>query len=302
VYLLTHLAPLWREPALLDTATELVDELARRLPGDRHFDVLNGAAGALVVLLGLHRTAGVGLDVAHDCAAHLLRHAVADGDTLSWPLTAPDEASANLTGLAHGAGGIGWALTELGAATGRADYLDAGRAAFRHEARHFDETARDWPDLRRNPAPADRDGKHFANAWCNGAAGIGLTRLAAWDATGRTDAGLLQEARVALTATVRGFTRLRNDTLCHGRSGNAELMLRFAEVCGEHAWRLEANLAVRSQWRAADEGFGDAAGSFFPGLMLGISGFGLHYLRLAEPEQVPCVLLLDPPRTDSGED
>jgi type 2 lantibiotic biosynthesis protein LanM len=303
IYVLTHLAHLWQDTALLDTATGLADELAQQLPSDRHFDVLNGAAGAIVVLLGLHRATGSGLDLAHGCAAHLLQHAVSDGDVLSWPLFTPEEASANLTGLAHGAGGIGWALTELGAATGRSEYVDAGRAAFRYEARHFDGTARDWYDLRRNPAPADRDGKHFANAWCNGAAGVGLTRLAAWDATGRTDDGLLHEARIALTATVRGFVRLRNDTLCHGRSGNAELMLRFAEVCGEPAWRLEANVAVRSQWRSVDDagsGFGDAGSSFFPGLMLGISGFGLHYLRLADPDRVPSVLLLDPPRSATG--
>ena len=41
----------------------------------------------------------------------------------------------------------------------------------------------------------------------------------------------------------------------------------------------------------ADGGFSPG---FFPGLMLGLSGFGMHFLRLARPDRVPSVLLLDP--------
>jgi len=98
--------------------------------------------------------------------------------------------------------------------------------------------------------------------------------------------------------TTRNFPRLRNDTLCHGRSGNAELLLRFSELRDETAFRLEANVQVQSQWRNFDDiqsGVAEESGNFFPGLMLGISGFGMHYLRLAYPDRVPSVLLLDPP-------
>jgi lantibiotic modifying enzyme len=86
-----------------------------------------------------------------------------------------------------------------------------------------------------------------------------------------------------------------NDTLCHGRTGNAELFLRFAVLRDEPAFRLEANVQVQEQWRHLDDaehGAGDSG--FFPGLMLGLSGFGMHFLRLARPDRVPSVLLLDP--------
>src|SRR4051812_42362057 len=36
---------------------------------------------------------------------------------------------------------------------------------------------------------------------------------------------LLREAHQALAATIRNFPRLMNDSLCHGRTGNAELFL-----------------------------------------------------------------------------
>ncbi|MCO6003415.1 type 2 lanthipeptide synthetase LanM family protein [Actinoallomurus purpureus] len=299
VYVLTHLHHLWDDRGLLELAVRLSRDLSGRIDADTRFDVLGGGAGVIPVVLGLTRmTDGQGLDDARRCADRLLRHAVADGDVLSWPLTDPGEASANLTGFAHGAGGIGWALIQLGALAGRPSYVDAGRRAFAYEARHYDDTEHDWYDLRTNAGGPVRQGRHYANAWCNGAAGIGLSRIASWATLGGTDEALLREAHQALAATMRNFPRLMNDTLCHGRSGNAELFLRFARLRDEPAFQLEANVQVRGQWRNvddADTGLVENTAGFFPGLMVGMSGFGMHFLRLAAPGRVPSVLLLDPP-------
>lgn len=298
IYVLTHLHGLWQDRELLELAVRLSNELPGPIEADTHFDVLSGAAGLIPILLGLgHQTDGQGLEHATRCADLLVRHAVADGDTLSWPPADPGEAVANLTGFSHGAGGIGWALIQLGGLTGRADYVDAGRRAFAYEARHFDESEQDWYDLRNSPGGAARHGRHFANAWCNGAAGIGLSRIASWAALGKNDEPLLREAHQALAATMRNFPRLMNDTLCHGRTGNAELFLRFAVLRDEPAFRLEANVQVQEQWRRLDDaenGITEGGAGFFPGLMLGLSGFGMHFLRLARPDRVPSVLLLDP--------
>ncbi|MGH3377479.1 MAG: type 2 lanthipeptide synthetase LanM family protein [Actinoallomurus sp.] len=298
IYVLTHLHHLWQDRGLLELAVRLNHELPGPIDADTHFDVLSGAAGLIPVLLGLGRqTDGQGLEHAGRCADLLLRHAVEDDDTLSWPLTDPGEAAANLTGFSHGAGGIGWALIQFGSLTGRSDYIDAGRRAFAYEARHFDETQQDWYDLRHSPGGTVRDGHHFANAWCNGAAGIGLSRIASWAALGKDDELLLREAHQALAATMRNFPRLMNDTLCHGRTGNAELFLRFAVLRDEPAFQLEANVQVQEQWRHLDDaenGITQGGPGFFPGLMLGLSGFGMHFLRLAHPDRIPSVLLLDP--------
>jgi type 2 lantibiotic biosynthesis protein LanM len=306
IYVLTHLHHLWQDHRLLQLAVRLGRELPGRIDADARFDVLGGCAGDVPVLLGLaHATDGQGLDDARRCADRLLRHAVADGDVLSWPLTDPREASANLTGFAHGAAGIGWALIQLGRLADRPSYVDAGRRAFAYEARYFDDTEQDWYDLRTNAGGRARKGRHYANAWCNGAAGIGLSRIASWAALGGSDDTLLREAHQALTATMRNFPRLMNDTLCHGRSGNAELFLRFGLLRDEPAFRLEANVQVRAQWRNVDDADGSVVentAGFFPGLMLGMSGFGMHFLRLAAPDRVPSVLLLDPPPATTSSD
>ncbi|HVQ95963.1 MAG TPA: type 2 lanthipeptide synthetase LanM family protein [Mycobacteriales bacterium] len=305
VYLLLHLHRLWGDEALLARAVEAADQTLPLIQDDKRYDVLGGAAGLIPVLLALaDRTGGHGLAHAHRAAEHLLHAAETDGDTSSWPLTDPNEATANLTGFSHGTAGIGWALIMLGTRTGRADYIEAGRRAFRYEARHFDDAEQDWYDLRTNPGGSPRDGRHYANAWCNGAAGIGLARITSWAMLGRADELLLREAYQALAATMRNFPRLLNDTLCHGRAGNAELFLRFAAVRDEPAFQLEANVQAQAQWRNLDDaqaGLSANTASFFPGLLVGMSGFGLHFLRLARPDLVPSVLLLDPPAPDQAD-
>ncbi|GAA3966637.1 type 2 lanthipeptide synthetase LanM family protein [Actinomadura viridis] len=296
IYLLTHLHHLWGERPLLDLALELGDELAGEIEQDRYLDVFHGVAGLIPVLLGLADAAdGRGLEQAHRCAEHVLRHARADGDALSWPSHDPATVLADLTGFSHGAGGIGWALITLGRRTDRPEYVSAGRRAFVYESRHFDESAQDWYDLRKVAGGPVWRGRHYANAWCNGASGIGLSRIQSWALLGKDDDTILREATQALTATMRNFPRLMNDTLCHGRSGNAELFLRFASLKDEPAFRLEANVQVQTQWRNLDDARPGPEAGFFPGLMLGMSGFGMHFLRLARPDRVPSVLLLDPP-------
>lgn len=300
IYLLTHLYRLWQQPELLTLAVELSDELATHIEEDETFEVLDGVAGVIPVMIGLAEvTSDKVLGHAHRCAKHLLRNAVRQEGRLSWPLKRPEEAHANLTGFSHGAGGIGWALISLGSLTFRSDYIEAGRQAFAYEAMYFDKDEQDWYDLRTQGVAANKNGLHFANAWCNGAAGIGLSRIASWAMLGKNDEEMLKEARIALAATLRNFHQLGNDTLCHGKAGNAEFFLRFARLKDEPAFHMEANVQAQAQWRNFEEAqnwtFGGIGIDVFPGLMVGLAGTGLHFLRLAYPDQIPSPLLLDAP-------
>jgi type 2 lantibiotic biosynthesis protein LanM len=300
IYVLVHLHNLWGDPELLRSAIAKTRQLDALIDADRAFDVLSGGGGVIAVMLGLASASGEGLDTAHRCARHLLRHAESAGSGLSWASRHPDDAVANLTGFAHGASGVGWALVSLGAATGHEEYVDAGRQAFAYERTHFDGDRRDWYDLRTSVLERTNGRRHFANAWCNGAAGIGLSRLASWAAIAASDDALLDETYLALSATLRNFPSLGNDTLCHGRSGNAELLLRFARTRDEPAFQLEANMHAQASWRrlaSTPEWPREESGHQpLTGLMVGISGMGMHFLRLAHPERIPSPLLLDPPQ------
>jgi lantibiotic modifying enzyme len=129
--------------------------------------------------------------------------------------------------------------------------------------------------------------------------GIGLSRIASWSMLEKNDDELLKEAHQALAATLRNFHKLGNDTLCHGKAGNAEFFLRFARLTGDPAYQMEANVQAQAQWRSFEQArnwiFGGVSVEVFPGLMIGLAGLGMHFLRLAYPEQVPSPLLLDAP-------
>jgi type 2 lantibiotic biosynthesis protein LanM len=298
VYVLTHLWHLWHEGSLLERAVELSQGLAAQVVHDREFDVLSGVAGVIPVMMGLaNATSGDGLECAHACAQHLLRHAERGEKGLSWPLARPDEGVANLTGFAHGSSGIGWALISLGCLADDPDYIAAGREAFEYETLFFDDEKEDWYDLRKSVIAMARGRRTFSNSWCNGSAGIGLSRITTWALLGKQDDGLLRESYAALGATVRNFHRLGNDSLCHGKSGNAELFLRFALLKDEAAFQLEANIQGQAQWQSIEQEQSLVVGGedvrVFPGLMLGLAGFGLHFLRLAYPDRIPSPLLLD---------
>ncbi len=300
IYLLTHLHQLWNQPALLALVTDLIDELIPRIKQDKYFDVLHGVAGIVPVMLSL---AEVGSDkalkCAHMCAQHLLQHAISENETLSWPCHQTELAQANLTGFSHGASGIGWALILLGCYTKEHKYITAGRQAFTYEATKFDTIKQDWYDLRTSMMKLNGKQRHFANAWCNGAAGIGLSRIASWAALGKVDDDLLREAYIALSTTLRNFDKLGNDSLCHGRAGNAELLLRVAKLRDEPYLQMEANVQAQAQWRNFEKTrswiCGTGGGDVVPDLMLGLAGIGMHFLRLAYPERIPSPLLLDPP-------
>jgi class II lanthipeptide synthase len=298
LYVLAHLSQLWRSDELAREACHVVAQIDPLIEHDRDYDVLVGGAGALKCLLAAEGVGGAStLAAARRCGEHLLRNALESGDTISWAPSDPSIATANLTGFAHGAAGVGCALIHLGDRLGERRYIDAGLAAYRYEALHFDQTARDWIDLRTSPAVARRSKRRFANAWCNGASGIGLSRLDSWRRI--RHARLMEEANIACSATIENFHSLGNDTLCHGRSGNLELLLRMALLRDDHALRLEVQAQSYNIMRDLEDILATPLDSpdadVSPGLMIGLAGIGMFLLRLAHPDCVPSPLLLDAP-------
>ena len=114
-------------------------------PARSALDVIAGSAGAIAALLYLRRGTRT---------TRLLEAAVQHGDLLlaeaskeetgwSWKATG---VARNLTGFAHGAAGIGWALTELYAATQEGRFRTAALEAFRYERSCWNPAERNWPD------------------------------------------------------------------------------------------------------------------------------------------------------------
>jgi hypothetical protein len=192
---------------------------------------------------------------------------------------------------------MAWALLELAALTGGERFRTAALAAIAYERSLFSAEARNWPDLR-DPEIVGRGANGrpgFMTAWCHGAPGIGLARLRGLPHLDGAPARA--EIEVALRTTLaHGFGT--NHSLCHGDLGNLELLLQAGETLAEQRWRAEADRRAalvlddieRRGWACGLPGRVES-----PGLMTGLAGIGYGLLRLAAPERVPSVLLLDAP-------
>jgi lantibiotic modifying enzyme len=205
------------------------------------------------------------------------------------------EHARDLTGFAHGAGGIGWALLELGTTLGVEEFVSGAREAMRYENRWYAPDDENWPDFR------ESDGTEFPApsmmAWCHGAPGILLSRARASQLLGDP------QHRLDLERGMRTAVRWLSDpdvavessyTLCHGQLGVAECILHAAAMLGDDNAR---SVALGAAGRGMMAHSGDP-GSWLPGvrrgrnlsLMLGLAGIGHFHLRLALPD-VPSVLL-----------
>ena len=299
-----RLGALWNEPTLLDRA----DAVARRIPSHLHdraaFDLLGGAAGAAVALLTVHATrpSDAAVEAAIACGDFLIERAVEipvdggahDGEAigLGWPADFDRDSGRCLGGLAHGASGMALAFGRLAAVTGEPRFRVAAERALAFEGSLYDAERRNWRDLRDLDKlyMAERRGEDtFICAWCHGAPGIGLTRQALLRAWGDTDPlapTLHRDIERARSSTLeRGFGQ--NHSLCHGDLGNLEL---FA---GEPVHDPLADAVIDSidqHGRLC----GVPSGLETPSLFTGLAGVGYGLLRLADPERVPSILLLDP--------
>lgn len=252
-------------------------------------DLLSGSAGAIVALLELRDLLGeprLG-DLATELGERLLGAARVSRHGLSWGQVARP-AGLPLTGLSHGASGIGYALLELWHAGGEARFREAGLRAFAWERQWYDPATGNWPDFRHVRPRAGRPPRLAPQAtfWCHGAPGIALARLRGWQLTGEDV--LLAEAQAALATTRRVLEReLRPATLdfslCHGLAGLASILLDAAAVLPDvdaTPAHVTAELGIRLH---ATPGGSWPCGTHTaetPGLMLGLAGIARFYLQL----------------------
>jgi len=304
IYLLSHLGALWNEPTLFQEAEEMIKLLPTAISRDEAIDVIGGSAGCIAALLSLDAVAPSQstLATAIQCGDHIIAHARPQNAGIGWSTMLQETP---LTGFAHGNAGIALSLLRLFAVSGEERFRQTALAAMEYERSLFSLERRNWPDLRSafsssatsNQQTGQQESNSYMVAWCHGAAGIGLARLASLEYI--DDAALHAEIDAALqTSLAHGFGL--NHCLCHGDMGNLEFVLSATRLLSLHQYdeqvqRLTSMLLdsiERHGWVT-----GVPLGVETPGLMIGIAGIGYALLRLACAERVPSILLLAPPST-----
>jgi Lanthionine synthetase C-like protein/HopA1 effector protein family len=267
-------------------------------------DLLGGRAGTILGLLALARLGTLPRSIALEHARRL-GDALAGAGISAW--RRPGNEPLLLTGLSHGACGIGLALLELHAATGVARFRAVGREAFDYEDRLFDASRLNWPDLRQHAGAVDGpqgDEPRFGLAWCHGAPGIALARLRAAELDEGWRDRHLEAADAALTTTARTVDELLRTpqdlastdmSLCHGLAGLMDIVWSGGLALDDLGMRelaRRAGLAVAHGVTSGNQlRSGTVCGGPSPSLMLGDAGVGHALLRLYAPS-VPSVLLV----------
>ena len=172
VYGLVCMSRLLGETSLLwgaERAASLITP--QRIDADMELDVTLGSAGALLGLLMLYETSGhlPALAGAVRCGQRLIARLEPAGRGVRALRTLGGRF---LNGFSHGAAGIAYALCRLHAVTRDPNYLEAARGLVEFERSSFSVEQGDWPDLRQSGPP------RFVAAWCHGAPGIALGRIA----------------------------------------------------------------------------------------------------------------------------
>lgn len=278
-YYFCHAAALGHTGAL-GAARQMMDrQSAGPIPAETATDLTSGSAGAI---LGLLSSPGELIDRALALAIRHGEHLLLRSTRWIHPRS---PVHPPLGGLGHGAAGEALALAELARATGQSRFVDGVDAAVAYQTHLYDSTAMNWRDLRDDRRP-------FAQTWCHGASGIGISWIRLQE-LGHPGLGSAIDAALG-TVAAGGFGR--NHSLCHGDLGNLDLLLAAQQrgllpvhtldryislVVGDasrHGWRCAAPRAIPT-----------------PGLMTGWAGIGYQLLRLAQPHAVPDVLRLAAP-------
>jgi type 2 lantibiotic biosynthesis protein LanM len=290
VYALARISRFLGDETLLQDAQRAAKLISLEyIAQERDSDVMSGTAGALLGLLTLYDATDdpAVLEKARACGDHLLERRAAESGPRAWK----SAYAKPLTGFSHGAAGIAYALTRIFAASGDERFLDAAREGIEYERGLFSPAAGNWPDLRPSPDPM-RPG--FMVSWCHGATGIGLGRLGCLShlQTAETE----REISVALGTTERhGWQGV--DHLCCGNFGRSELLLVASERFSSPRLRAAAQKqAAHGLSRAAQAGgfeLFSTVPAYSPSLFRGTAGIGFQLLRLAQPERLPSLLLLE---------
>jgi lantibiotic modifying enzyme len=231
------------------------------------------------------------LDKAEAFGCHLLEKREANKSGFrAWPTLD----KRHLTGFSHGAAGIAFALLRLYRETGEGKYYDAAQEAINFENHLFAPGKNNWPDHMELKGKGEKEtGPSFSLGWCRGAPGIGLARLGALDILDSQN--IRNDIRCALITTDQMDT-LPRDHLCCGNAGLTEALL----VAGiklhdpEYARKAVRIMSdINGRIKRGSTGVTFRNGFYSPSLFQGAAGVGYQFLRLACPDKIPSVLLLE---------
>ncbi|WP_045118722.1 lanthionine synthetase LanC family protein [Haliangium ochraceum] len=299
IYGLVTLARLSGESALVSEADALAATIELdAIAADRKLDVVHGSAGLILALLALDaaphaspENRAARLSRVRAACAHLLAQQQAHEPWRgAWMRS---DSPVPQSGLAHGATGISLALTRAAAVLADDALLAAAGAGLAFERAHCAVAGGRW-----RVAPGD---SRVPVGWCRGTPGGALGRhLILVASRGAVPEAAALEREIAHSLSyLSALPPLPLDHLCCGGMSVVDALLEFhhsdASWLSEPTKPLLALAHERATWilRAAKTRGHFSSGSESASdlsLFQGLAGVGYGFLRLAQPESLPCLL------------
>lgn len=310
IYALNEVFEHFKKPEYRQVVESSLKEVEKSIERETINEYINGRAGTVLALLQLYHKAP---------SEHLLKmidtllSKIINGMYLADKGIYWDRSGNNIKGLcgfSHGASGVAFLLLELGRYFHNPALIELAEEAFTYEDEWYSEEQMNWADWRKgmwdektrneykeayekNDIAFFTQPKHM-NAWCHGAAGIGLARICAYEILKKEK--YREDASKAIARIEKDDpSRHRSYTLCHGGAGNAETHLLMYEISKDNQYLLYPQAVAQeiSKKLKNNEIFQSGiaqAQEEDPSLFMGIAGIGYFLLRVMDPNHTPSIL------------
>ncbi|WP_144497373.1 type 2 lanthipeptide synthetase LanM [Bacillus toyonensis] len=273
-----------QNPTYLTFAEDILSKLRNRILSDQQYDIIGGAAGALLVLIKFYELTGnsASLHLAKLCGEQLM-HKVThiSTDKVGWR----GKSHSILTGFSHGNAGIIYALQRLNVYNPKQQLNTIIEKSLSFE--NTNKSNEFWLDLRQMNQRID----HMS--WCNGSPGILLSRLELQKSKHKDIAKQSKKDIICAASNIIKHGYREGLNLCHGYIGNILILNEYAHLSNDrHLINMcqniicEQGLNLKLNPHTIDV---KASGSF--GLMTGLTGIAYGLLYIFE-RSLPNVLTL----------
>ena len=206
---------------IIEAGLQLAETVCQNI-NKSSFDVMEGCAGGIIAIAAINRLfpRKTFEEAIRLGGIYLLNNCHQTKKGISWkvlPTKGP-----NLTGYSQGNSGIIHALAEVYALCLESQYLYAIEQAVAYENDYYSIKYQNWKDLRllhQAQSQTKISKTYLANAWCHGAAGIGLSRCRTFQLTKQDF--LLKDTKIVADMLIRKtYEAIEIFSLCHGFIGD----------------------------------------------------------------------------------
>ncbi len=194
-------------------------------------------------------------------------------------------------GISHGLSGVAVAMIHSASIIGQ-DITDLLNLIF--EAENLVKSDQDqhlWLDTR-----FTIDKRILTNAWCNGVAGIGLSRLEAIKYGYKSNL-IVDDALECIRYVTRNPASSTVDNFCCGSFGRLELLVTASSILGNEkllifSQKIAEKIIHRKQF---SKGYKKSSNEVidFPGFFQGLSGILYQILRITHQKKIPSIALFE---------